>query len=228
MTTSFLSFDLETTSKQPQQARIVQAALVEFELFLLSDLGCSVAARSCPDHLRRYALSSEWRECSRYVTLVDPGVAIPSQATQIHGIDDAAVAAAPTTKQVLPELLRRLRGSILIGYNIVDYDLPTLQAECRRHYLADDFRDMMKSLRGVVDVMPWAARTSTAPQYRRGARTLETMSRRHGVALAAAHDAGEDAAATGKLMLQLQAQGDMPCLDDCVEATITTWQHLCR
>jgi hypothetical protein len=76
---------------------------------------------------------------------------------------------------------------------------------------------------GTVDVMPWAARTSSAPQYRKGARTLATMSHRHGVVLESAHTASDDAEACGWLMLSLMRSGAMPAeLGDVVEATRPT------
>lgn len=203
----FTCLDFETTARSPQHARIVQVGVVNFEL---------------------QAVNSEWRMCTRSATLVDPGVAIPKEATHVHDIDDAAVICARTTLQMLPTLLQQLHNSVLVGYNIIDYDLACLQAECRRHGLASEFVATMRSLQGVVDVMPWAARTSRAPQFRRGARTLATMARLHGVGTFGAHDAGADAEATGHLLLSLIASDHMPQLDEVVEAMSSTWQHYKR
>lgn len=165
---------------------------------------------------------------SRFSTYVDPGEAIPVEASRIHGVYDHDVVAAPTTRQALPRILSSLRHLVLVGYNILEYDLPVLRAECRRHDLGDDFDVTMSSLKGLVDVMPWAARTTREPMYRRGARTLATMSARHGVEMGRAHSAVDDAQATGELMLALMSSGAMPCLGDVVEATWGTWSSLRR
>jgi DNA polymerase III subunit epsilon len=202
----FQVLDLETTSRFTQEARIVQWALVGFSRRSDGSWGCD------PLH--------------RHVALVDPGVAIPTEATAIHGIRDADVVAAPTTKQSLPWLLRYMQGAWLCGYNILEYDLPVLREECRRHGLTGLFRDAMTTLRTVVDVLPWASRTTSAPTFRKGARTLGTMAQRHGVATGRCHDAGDDAEATGRLMLSLVASGHMSCVDDLAEASAGTWEHL--
>lgn len=223
---SFTTLDFETTSKDPRSARVVEWAVVSFERFLISSLGCSVAARSCPSNLKSHAVADEWRLCSRFSSRVDPGEPIPLEASRIHGIYDSDVVTAPSTAQSLPRILDAVRGSILVGYNILQYDVPTLQVECRRHGLDDAYIDTISSLRGLVDVMPWAARTTQAPMYRRGARTLATMSHRHGVVLESAHSACDDAEATGWLMLSLMASGAMPReLGDVVEATAATWSQ---
>ena len=219
---SFVVLDLETTSKWSSHARIVEYAVVSFERFLISSLGCTVSARTCPDNIRHHAVADEWRRCSAYSSRVDPGESIPREASAIHGIYDHDVVSAPSTRQALPMLLSALQIPLVVCYNIVEYDMPCLAAECRRHGLVDEFAATMSSLRGLVDVMPWAARTTQAPQYRRGARTLATMSHRHGVVLESAHSASDDAEACGWLMLSLMRSGAMPCLSDVVEATRPT------
>ncbi len=208
---SFLCFDLETTSKHPAQARICQWATVTFSF----DADANLLDATQP----LYFVSS------RHSALVDPGIMIPTEASRIHGVYDTDVISAPTTKWALLEILERLRGQIICGYNLVAYDLEVVAAECRRHGLVDEFIATMSSLHGVVDVMPWAARTTSLPTYRKGARTLQTMSSRHGVGSFTAHDACGDAEATGRLMLSLQAQGLMVGLEDAVEAAASTWQH---
>ena len=197
--TTFAALDLETTSKHVSVARIVEYAVVTFT-----------------------SQNDGYFVSSRFSSRVDPNIPIPREASAIHGIYDHDVVSAPSTKEALPMLLSSLRGQIVVGYNILAYDLEVLQAECRRHGLVDEYRDTITSLRGLVDVMPWAARTSSAPQYRRGARTLATMSHRHGVVLESAHNAADDAEACGWLMLSLMRSGAMPCLDDVVEATRST------
>ena len=201
--TTFAVLDLETTSKYVSVARIVEYAVVTFT-----------------SQTDGYSIST------RFSSRVDPGESIPREASAIHGIYDHDVVSAPSTRQALPTLLSSLHGQVVVGYNILEYDIPCLAAECRRHGLDAAWCDCIDSLRGIVDVMPWAARTTQAPTYRKGARTLSTMSRRHGVVLESAHAAADDAVACGHLMLSLMSCGAMPCLGDVVEATWSTWQHL--
>jgi len=195
--TTFAALDLETTSKHVSVARIVEYAVVTFT-----------------------SQSDGYSVSSRFSSRVDPNIPIPREASTIHGIYDHDVVSAPSTRQALPMLLSALQNQIVVGYNIVEYDIPCLAVECRRHGLVDEWQSCTASFRGLVDVMPWAARTSSAPQYRRGARTLATMSHRHGVVLESAHTASDDAEACGWLMLSLMRSGAMPAeLGDVVEAT---------
>lgn len=200
---SFMSLDFESTSQYVNVARIVEWGLITFKY------------------------QQEWKIYARHSQLVDPGVAIPAAATAVHQIDDAVVAGSPPTRQALTKLLPRLRNVVVLGYNLVEYDIPLLLNECRRHGLDDLFLDVFATV-GIVDVMPWAVRNVTAPKYRRGARTLGAMAARVGVGLERAHNAADDAEATGRLALALVESGAMPPLGEAVEAARSTWAHLRR
>ena len=102
--TRMLSFDLETTSANPLEARIVTSALVRID-------GRSVDA---VEHL------------------ADPGVEIPEGATKIHGIStEKARAEGRPHDEVLAETVQRIKrawedGLTLIVYN-ASYDLTVLR-----------------------------------------------------------------------------------------------------
>jgi DNA polymerase-3 subunit epsilon len=87
----FAAFDTETTGLRPHSEFLVELAAVRFRL----DTGA-----------REY-----------FQTLVNPGVPIPWQATNVHGITDAMVAAAPTLAQVMPSFLSFLQGTIPVAHN---------------------------------------------------------------------------------------------------------------
>ena len=109
LTHHFAAFDLETTAKSPQQARIVEWAVVVFN-------GDDITSHS---------------------NRVDPGVHIPAEASRIHGITDNDLLTAPTTAQSLPLLLNLLIAQpLVVTYNGDEYDLEVLAAECRRCGLA--------------------------------------------------------------------------------------------
>ncbi|AGS34647.1 DNA polymerase III subunit epsilon [Corynebacterium maris DSM 45190] len=99
-----LSFDLETTSANPMEARIVTSALVTID-----------GSSSDP-----------------YEMLADPGVEIPEEAAKIHGITtEKARAEGRPHDDVLAETVRRIKegwekGLTLVVYN-ASYDLTILR-----------------------------------------------------------------------------------------------------
>lgn len=66
----------------------------------------------------------------RFVTLINPGVAIPSRAVNIHGITDAMVRRSPFFRQVSEEILDILKDSVLVAHNAA-FDLGFLESELR-------------------------------------------------------------------------------------------------
>ena len=63
--------------------------------------------------------------------LIRPGVVIPPLSTQIHGIDEAAVADAPSFAEVWPDLSAFIGDSVVIGHAL-GFDLAVLKRECER------------------------------------------------------------------------------------------------
>lgn len=100
-----LSFDLETTSPNPAEARIVTSALVRID-------GREVAATE---------------------ELADPGVEIPEEAAAVHGIStEKARAEGRPHEEVLRETVEKIKagwddGLTLIVFN-APYDLSVLRA----------------------------------------------------------------------------------------------------
>ena len=68
----------------------------------------------------------------RWSSLVNPGAPIPPSATDVHGITDEMVAAAPTFAEIADEVLSRLDGCDIGGFNVRAFDLPLLRAELQR------------------------------------------------------------------------------------------------
>jgi DNA polymerase-3 subunit epsilon len=95
-------FDLETTGTIVGIDRIVELAVVKL----------------WPDGERS---EYEWR--------FNPGMAIPEEATQIHGIRDEDVRDKPTFRDSLGEIREVFRDSDVAGFNIVRFDMPLLQCE---------------------------------------------------------------------------------------------------
>lgn len=99
-------FDTETTGTDPATDRVVEISLIR------------VSAEGGVEPPRT------WR--------INPGVRIPVEASEIHGITNHDVADQPTFAQVADELLTYLRGCDLAGFNIGRFDVRVLQNEFLR------------------------------------------------------------------------------------------------
>ncbi len=176
-----VGFDLETTAPQPEEARIVSAAI---------------------------AFCGGGEETVTMTWLVNPGVEIPDAAAEIHGITteqvqaegDEAAAAIAEILTVLSDLTPE--GAPLAIFN-ARYDLTVLHREARRHglnplgtgrpfYVVDGF---------VID--KWLHR------YRKGSRKLDAMCEHYGASLDGAHDAAFDAIAAARVAFRIGQRGQV-------------------
>ena len=79
---------------------------------------------------------------------VNPGVPIPAETTEIHGIRDEDVADKPSFKDIAPEMLKFIGDSDLAGYNSNKFDIPLLVEELFRAGIEFDY-----SKRRFIDIM---------------------------------------------------------------------------
>lgn len=183
------AFDVETTGRDPRQARLVTASVV------VVDGGGSVVA----EH--------EW--------LADPGVEIPAEVTQIHGVSTAHARefghpAAQVTAEVTEVLGALFAGGVpVIAFN-ASYDFTVLARESVRHGVA------AMGAKPVID--PYIC-NKQAHKFRKGRRTLGDLCEEYGVSLKEAHTSAADALATIRLADALalrfpQLQGDCHGLHD--------------
>ena len=158
-----LAFDLETTSANPKQARIVTSALVRID----------------------------GRDVQKVEHLADPGIEIPQEATNVHGITtEKARAEGRPHEVVLKDTVEAIKaawedGLTLIVYNAA-YDLSVLRA------LTGDF-----TVNGPV-FDPFVI-DRVKDKWRKGKRTLEEVSAHYGVELTNAHEATADALAAARV-----------------------------
>ena len=160
----FTVFDLETTGMSPVTDRIVEIGAVRVD----------------PDGSRR-----------EFKTLVNPRRLIPRCATQIHHIDDAMVADAPSFAEIGQDFLDFAAGSVLVGHN-VRFDLGFLQESLNRDHLPlwggktmDTIKLLQKTHPGLI---------SYRLQYLRGIFQLDDVSE------LGAHRAGADVEWTVQLL----------------------------
>lgn len=65
-----------------------------------------------------------------FVSLVNPGMPIPKEATAIHGITDEMVKDAPTFKEIIPDFTKFLgEDPVLIAHNNDAFDVHFLRSE---------------------------------------------------------------------------------------------------
>lgn len=169
-----VGFDLETTSANPHEARIVTAAITSI------DPADPQAARV-----------ADW--------LVNPDMEIPEEAAAIHGVStEKAIAEGVMIQEALPQIIAILEyemsnGAVLVAMNAA-YDFTVLQAEALRNGVGVLYPAP------VVDPMVLDRRVDT---YRAGKRTLSHLCLHYGVTLDDAHSAGADAKAAVEVALSL-------------------------
>jgi DNA polymerase-3 subunit epsilon/ATP-dependent DNA helicase DinG len=124
-----------------------------------------------------------------FSTLINPGIEVPAQATQITGIHSDDLVKAPTIRQALPDLVRFAGNSTIIGQNIA-FDLSFL----RRHNVLQDNPS--------VDTFDLASILLPGnPRY-----DLNSLAQHFGIPLEQHHRALDDARATALLYWALWNQ----------------------
>lgn len=113
-------FDLETTGTDNAKDRIVELAFIKL----------------MPDGKK-----------DTFVRRINPGMPIPAESSNIHGITDEDVKNCPPFKQIAHQLYDWMRGCDLGGYNSSKFDLPLLAEEFLRAGINVDFTE-----RHMIDV----------------------------------------------------------------------------
>ena len=157
--TSIIALDLETTGLDPQKDAIIEIGAVRFNGRRVED---------------------EW------TTLIHPGRPIPPFITRLTGITDQMVIQSPPIKAVLPELVKFIGDTPVLGHN-VSFDLSFL----RRYNILNN-NDVLDTYELASVLMPNAGR------YNLGA-----LAQQLSVPLPATHRALDDAQATRAVFLRL-------------------------
>ncbi len=106
-------FDLETTGTNVTQDRIVEISMVKV----------------LPDG----------KDPIKDTRRVNPGIKIPAEATEIHGITNEDVANCRTFKEMAKEIAQFFTGCDIAGFNSNKFDLPMLSEEFSRAGVYFDF-----------------------------------------------------------------------------------------
>lgn len=102
---TFICFDLETTGLDPVNDRIIEIAIAKFTYDGIIE---------------------------SYETLVDPEKMIPPDSIEIHKITNDMVIDKPKIQDILPSILKKLQGHIIIGHGI-RLDIEFIVQACKRH-----------------------------------------------------------------------------------------------
>jgi len=160
---SFVVIDVETTGGSPDQASLIEIGAATF---------------------------SGGEELARFDTLVDPGTEIPPFVSELTGITDDMVRAAPPPETVVPQLVSLIGDAVVVGHNVA-FDLGFLDAAlaaCGRPPLANAVVDTLALARRLVrDEVPDCAlgtlaavlRLAHRPSHRALADALATADLLH-------------------------------------------------
>ncbi len=129
----------------------------------------------------------------RHSWLINPGVPIPKESREIHGISDEDVADKPSFAQVLPEVVSCLQGAVAAAYN-ASFDRGFVLAEIDRtdHPLPIDAPPALRSEVDWIDPLVFARELFKGQGE---SRALGAVADRLGVSLERAHRATDDAEA---------------------------------
>jgi len=181
-----VSLDLETTGLDPRKDDIVSVGLVEMQ----------------HDRIR---LNSTWHQLIRLQR------ELPHQSVVIHNITDDQMQQGQPLAEVLPEILRRLTGKImLVHYKSVEQHF--LNAACQQLYGAPFVIQTIDTLELGMRVFELQNHTIQPTDLR-----LFNLRPRYNLPLYRAHNAMIDALATAELFLALSREiaprGNAPLQD---------------
>jgi len=170
LATTYVSLDLETSGLDLEDDAIIEVGAVRFDGDGVQD---------------------------RFSTLVNPRRSIPQRIQSLTGISEADVRGAPPLEAVAGDLERFLDGAILVGHNVIGFDVRFLDAASIRHGEAIyDTQDLATLL------LPGL------PEY-----SLAALAEHFGVSFPVQHRALADAEAARDLFLALRETASRLPLD---------------
>lgn len=133
------------------------------------------------------------------------GVEIPTAASDIHGYTtDIVRSHGRPAKAIAEQIAAAIAGELSTGAALVvmnaPFDLPLLDAECRRHGVPSVAECIGRPVGPVVDPL---VLDRAADKFRKGRRNLESLAVEYGVALKDAHQADADAQASLDVALRI-------------------------
>lgn len=171
----YLALDLETTGLDPQQDHILSMGWVVVKGVMVD-------------------LSSAQHR------LVRPAMDIPESSAIIHMITDDTAAQGEALEAVLTDLLKRLKGRVLIAHH-ARMEIGFIKTACRKLFNAKFIVPTVDTLKLAKD---WLDRRGQT--YRSGDLRLDALRARYNLPRYRAHDALSDALAAAELFLAMIAE----------------------
>ncbi len=162
-----MGLDTETTGLDVKNDRIFEIGLVTFE---------------------------NGQRIETWGELIDPTVELDEKVVETTGVTTADVAGKPLFAEVVGGIESRIRDRVVVGYNILGFDMPILGSEFDR--LSRPVPPCQ-----VIDALIFARQLVKAGRHRLG-----DMAAKFGVEMDTAHRATADADATVRLMLAMADQ----------------------
>ena len=181
-------FDVETTGLA-KDSRVVQIAYI---VFILTD-------DDTIEHI------------SENQTLVNPCISIPKEASDVHHIDDAMVANAPTFAQIAKSLCEKINEcDAILTYNGNAFDVTILHNEFKRTNIPSPFLDSQKGYIDAYGIEKVFCRLTLSDTYKRcTGRDMEN-----------AHDAMADVRATVEVFgHQVQKMVETDLVAECTKSS---------
>lgn len=171
LTRPLVSLDIESTGTDPAKDRIITLAIIRYT----------------PD-------GNEFK----HSWMVNPGMPIPKESTEHHGITDEMVKGCVPFKEIAPVVLETMAGCDLTGFALTRFDIPILHEELWRAGIDWNLEGVHVIDAGSI-FQQKEPRTLTAAMAFYCGQTLED-----------AHDAMADAEASYKVLLgQLARYSDL-------------------
>lgn len=108
----FICIDCETTGLDPEKDRIIELAVVKFDLFNVYE---------------------------KFETLVDPECRIPDESIAIHHITQKMISGKPKIQEVLAEFLKYVGNDIIVGHG-VEFDIDIIHQSAKREKIPCDIK----------------------------------------------------------------------------------------
>lgn len=160
---TYVVFDIETTGLSPASCRITEIGAIKIENGKITD---------------------------KFSQLINPGMPIPYNITELTGISDDMVSGKPAIAEVLPKFLDFCKGATVVAHNaafdcgFIRYNASALGLEFHNH---------------IIDTL----RLSREQFPDENKHSLDVMCKRLGVSLENHHRAVDDATATAEAFLKL-------------------------
>jgi len=181
----FVLLDIETSNKHPERAEIIEFATARFDCGTLKDPTRSSLVRPSGP------------------LVIDP------EATDVHGLRWLDVADAPEPGEALPALIAEIEGSVVVGHNVDDFDLPVLRRAAERAGLRFRQPHTIDTRRMATRLWPGEA------SYR-----LEDLAKRSDPSLVQEHRAGDDCLLTarvfGDVLAAARRDREIDVLSECL------------